>query len=347
MDRPASSPVRSSPRITRSCAVIAASGPASRCGASSLHVCVEAATSVSGPRAKRPAPSTSTRAANDPGASSANRYSANSAAGQCCRPRRAMPCPGTEREQAVPVARELQRRSTSRSSSSSSGSPESDKRPRVPTSAAVDREATFANERASHAPTARRARRDRAARRARSGHLLRRSRPTSLSRCSGMSSPPNSQITVRSLNSAWKLRPLSMAQMRPPSVGHEQAVPALAVGVVGQEVEHAQPAQLVVPAFALVLVEREVVLLEVGLDEPLQRPGPSGAARATRSPGRCPSRAPRTAGTPPPRAGRAPTGSPTAGARRARACRRRASCDAVARTPRRGRWRSSSTACGP
>ena len=61
-----SSPVRSSPRTTRSSAAIAASGPVSRCGASSSHVCVEAATSVSGPRANRPAPSTSTWAANSP-----------------------------------------------------------------------------------------------------------------------------------------------------------------------------------------------------------------------------------------------------------------------------------------
>ena len=37
--------------------MIAASGPGARCGASSAHVCVLAATSGSGPSAKRPAPS--------------------------------------------------------------------------------------------------------------------------------------------------------------------------------------------------------------------------------------------------------------------------------------------------
>ena len=78
---------RSSPRSTRSWAVIAASGPGARCGASSAHVCVLAATSGSGPSAKRPAPSANTPAAHCPGASSARRYSASDAAGHSCFPR--------------------------------------------------------------------------------------------------------------------------------------------------------------------------------------------------------------------------------------------------------------------
>ena len=53
------------------------------------------------------------------------------------------------------------------------------------------------------------------------------------------------------------------------AVGVEQAVAALAVRVVGQEVERADALELGPPS--LVLDEREVVLLEVGVDEPLQR----------------------------------------------------------------------------
>ena len=53
------------------------------------------------------------------------------------------------------------------------------------------------------------------------------------------------------------------------AVEAEEAVAALAVGVVADEVEGAHGPELVV--VRLVLVEREVVLLEVGVDEPLQR----------------------------------------------------------------------------
>ena len=56
-----SSVVRSSPRTTRSWATKAASGPASRCGASSAQQCDDAATSVSGPNENRPAPSVDAR----------------------------------------------------------------------------------------------------------------------------------------------------------------------------------------------------------------------------------------------------------------------------------------------
>ena len=77
-----SMPVRSSPRTTRSWAVSTADGPEVRCGSSSAHVWVDAATSGNGPSAKRPVPSTNTDAANGPGASSASRYSAWVATGQ-------------------------------------------------------------------------------------------------------------------------------------------------------------------------------------------------------------------------------------------------------------------------
>ena len=55
-----------------------------------------------------------------------------------------------------------------------------------------------------------------------------------------------------------------------PAVEPEEAMAALAVGVVAHEVEGAHPPQLVV--VRLVLVEREVVLLEVSIDEELHRP---------------------------------------------------------------------------
>ena len=57
---------------------------------------------------------------------------------------------------------------------------------------------------------------------------------------------------------------------RPHPVAGEQAVAALAVGVVGDDVEHGDVAQLVVQVRAL-LGDREVVLAVVGVDEPLQR----------------------------------------------------------------------------
>ena len=48
-------------------------------------------------------------------------------------------------------------------------------------------------------------------------------------------------------------------------------MPALAVGVVGDDVEHGDVAQLGVQLGSL-LGDREVVLAVVGVDEPLQRP---------------------------------------------------------------------------
>ena len=73
--------------MTRSWAARVASGVAGTCGASSAQVWVEAATSLTGPRAKWAAPGTRMAAAQGPGASSANRYSAWLAAGHSWRPR--------------------------------------------------------------------------------------------------------------------------------------------------------------------------------------------------------------------------------------------------------------------
>src|SRR2546428_248119 len=55
-----------------------------------------------------------------------------------------------------------------------------------------------------------------------------------------------------------------------PAVRAEQAVAALPVGVVGNEVEEADPLQRA--AMRGILVQREVVLLEVGRNEKLERP---------------------------------------------------------------------------
>ena len=71
------------------------------------------------------------------------------------------------------------------------------------------------------------------------------------------------------------------------------------------------------------LEQGEVVLLEVGVHEPLQRPGVERAVRrATPSRGRSASRGPRPVRRPPPPGGRARPGSPRAAARPGGACRR-------------------------
>ena len=109
-----------------------------------------------------------------------------------------------------------------------------------------------------------------------------------------------------------------MPQMWPSA--STQAVAALAVGVVGDDVEHGHAPQLRVGR--LVVEQGEVVLLEVGVDEPLQRALADGARpRARWSAGRRPSRGRRSARRPRPRGGRGRRGSPTAGARPRGACR--------------------------
>ena len=143
----------------------------------------------------------------------------------------------------------------------------------------------------------------------------------SAARSSGRRSPAKSQITVRTLNSWWKLRPLSMAQMWP-SPSTRQWPPLRSVDV-GHEVEGAQVAEGVV--VALVLPQGEVVLAEVGVDELLHASPRPSARPASPSAAPAPSPGPSTARRRRPPAGTARTGSPTAGARPARACRRRAS----------------------
>ncbi len=61
-------------------------GPGSSQGDSSAQVWVEAATSLSGPRANHPKPSLSTLAAHWPGARRARRYWASEATGHSWRP---------------------------------------------------------------------------------------------------------------------------------------------------------------------------------------------------------------------------------------------------------------------
>ena len=80
---------------------------------------------------------------------------------------------------------------------------------------------------------------------------------------------------------------------RPDPVAGEQAVAALAVGVVGEDVEHGDRLQLVVQLGPL-LGDREVVLAVVGVHEPLQRPlAQRGVVGAAPSAARSRSRAPR------------------------------------------------------
>ena len=72
------------------------------------------------------------------------------------------------------------------------------------------------------------------------GGTSRATRATSSTRSSGIGSPPNSQITVRSLASTAEAQAVVDGPDAP--VEAEEAVPALAVGVVGQQVEGADRA---------------------------------------------------------------------------------------------------------
>ena len=76
------------------------------------------------------------------------------------------------------------------------------------------------------------------------------------------------------------------------------------------------------PRCSGVLAQREVVLLEVGVDEELERALAVGPVARESSAGPAPSRAPPRGARRRARAGRVRAGSPTAAARRARACRR-------------------------
>ena len=187
-------------------------------------------------------PRSMTSAANSPGASSANRYSAYSAAGQCWRPRS---CAARARVRSaarpVPVVAR-HKRSTSRSSSSSSGSPESDKRPGVAAAGAVDREAPLA--RPGRGPRASSASRSKGS--------------SSAARSSGMPASTNRLDVVEQrvgdglaaelpdhraqLELGVEAQPVVDAPRCCRRRVAEQAVAALAVGVVGDEVERADAA---------------------------------------------------------------------------------------------------------
>ena len=104
-------------------------------------------------------------------------------------------------------------------------------------------------------------------------------------------------------------------------VGRAQAVAALAVGVVDHDVERGHAPELV----GVLREQREVVLLGIVVHEPLHHPDARRDRRAARCRGRSPNPALPTPRVPRPRGCTAcRAGSPTAGARRAAACRSRA-----------------------
>ena len=156
-----------------------------------------------------------------------------------------------------------QSRSTSRTSSSRS--PCSTRRSITPSATGtggprgVDREHRPRDDSLCSLPAPRRSRRRRAG--PQPGRHLRAARATSSTRSSGIGSPPNSQITVRSLRSAWKQSPWSMAQMRPSRPSRQW--PLLRSVLLATRSKAHIAAQRVDGSLA-VLVEREVVLLEVG-----------------------------------------------------------------------------------
>ena len=86
-------------------------------------------------------------------------------------------------------------------------------------------------------------------------------------RSSSMGSPPKSQITVRSLKSAWNDRPLSIPQMWPSASMRQW--PLLRSVLLATKSNARHPPEPVV--VGLVLEQGEVVLLEVGVDEGLER----------------------------------------------------------------------------
>ena len=144
----------------------------------------------------------------------------------------------------------------------------SDERPGVAAAGLVDREAARRARAPGRGRAPRRARTGRAARPSGSGSSSAASASTAARIGSGTGSPPNSQITVRSLNSWWNIRPWSMPRMRPSSPSRQWPL-LRSVLLPTRSKAHIAPQLVVV---RLVLVEREVVLLEVGVDEQLHRP---------------------------------------------------------------------------
>ena len=111
-----------------------------------------------------------------------------------------------------------------------------------------------------------RPRRRRGARRGRAGSRRAR-RSMGGTRSAGIGCPPNSQITVRSLNSDEKHRPWSIPQIRSP--GPRRTWP-LFRSVLLARTSKAHMAMSCGVEIVPGLVEREVVLLEVRLDEELE-----------------------------------------------------------------------------
>ena len=130
-------------------------------------------------------------------------------------------------------------------------------------------------------------------------------------RSASSGAPPKSQITVRSLSLRVEAQPVVDG---PQPILGQQHVAALAVGVVGHDVEGAEAHQLGVPLG--LVAEREVVRGAVLVHEALHRPWPErpfGRAPPSRAP--APSRGLRRGRRRPPRVGTARRGSPTAAAR--------------------------------
>ena len=159
---------------------------------------------------------------------------------------------------------------------------------------------------------------------------------------SGTGSPAKSQTTVRSFGS--RVEAETVVDRIEAAVPSEEAVAALAVGVVRDEIEGADARQG--RAVLRALAEREVVLLELGVDEQLDR---AWAVRAlARQRWRHQSKA---EGLRQVVGGHlapveALSGSPRAAARPAGACTPRARRRALA-SPPRGTWRSRPRAAVP
>ncbi len=105
------------------------------------------------------------------------------------------------------------------------------------------------------------------------GRPASRNASTGSASADGITSPPNSQMTVRSLNSSWKASPLSMAQMRP-SEPRSTCPPLRSVLLARMSNTHSRRSA---SWLSRVVVEREVVDLGVERHEQLHRAGPERA----------------------------------------------------------------------
>ena len=257
----------SSPRIDRSWATKVATGTGWRWGASSAHVWSTATTSDSGPIVNRPASPSSTVAAHSGGASSASRYSASVAAGHSWRPvsrvaaaqrSRSLQQPGPVVARAAGVDEPHETvevdgvdqgvewlvvthafRRAARGSGGPSG--RTGTHPTPPSAVARYWRALISSS-SSRAATSTGTR---------SAMRATRSSSALVDRFAGELPDHGAQLERGAEAQAVVDRPH-------PVVG-QQAVPRLAVGVVGEHVEHGDLAQLGVVMLVL-LVDREVVL---------------------------------------------------------------------------------------